>query len=154
VVQAASGLPFSYVDPWTDTLIGLPNEGRLPSISTVDLLIRRPLTIGRMAGSLYLDMRNLLNTRNTVAVRRDSGTPGATKAALQEMADSAYAAHPEPIPYESPRYRRWADLDNNGLVDGPAELKPLYLLAAQDFSQPLFAYGPPRLVRLGMEVRF
>jgi outer membrane receptor protein involved in Fe transport len=154
VVQAASGLPFSYADPWTDTLIGLPNEGRLPSISTVDLLIRRPLTIGRMAGSLYLDMRNLLNTRNTVAVRRDSGTPGATKAALQEMADSAYAAHPEPIPYESPRYRRWADLDNNGLVDGPAELKPLYLLAAQDFSQPLFAYGPPRLVRLGMEVRF
>jgi hypothetical protein len=40
------------------------------------------------------------------------------------------------------------------MVDGPAELNPLYLSAAQDYAQPLFAYGPPRLVRLGMEVRF
>ena len=70
------------------------------------------------------------------------------------MADSAYAAHPEPIPYESPRYRRWADTDNDGLIDGAAELMPLYESAAKDYAQPLFAYGPPRLVRLGMEVRF
>ena len=154
VVQLASGLPFSYTNASGDSIIGLPNEGRLPSTSTVSLLIRRPLAIGRFGGSLYLDVRNLLNTRNTVAVRRDSGTEQATKQAIQDMADSAYAAHPEPIPYESPRYRRWADTDNDGMVDGSAELMPLYVSAAEDYAQPLFAYGPPRLVRLGMEVRF
>ena len=61
---------------------------------------------------------------------------------------------PEAIPYESPRYRAWADLDHNGYVDGPAELMPLYLAAARDYTQPIFAYGPPRLVRLGVELVF
>ena len=33
-------------------------------------------------------------------------------------------------------------------------LFPLYVSAARDYSQPLFAYGPPRLVRLGVELFF
>ena len=70
------------------------------------------------------------------------------------MADDALARDPNPIPYESPRYRRWADLDGNGLIEGPIELRPLYLQAATDFSQPLFLYGPPRIVRLGFEFLF
>ena len=39
-------------------------------------------------------------------------------------------------------------------VDGAGELRPLYLAAARDFTQPLFAFGPPRLFRLGMEIAF
>ena len=31
---------------------------------------------------------------------------------------------------------------------------PLFLAAARDFSQPLFVYDSPRLVRLGVEVLF
>jgi hypothetical protein len=31
---------------------------------------------------------------------------------------------------------------------------PLYLAAARDFAQPLFYYGPPRVVRLGVELTF
>jgi hypothetical protein len=30
----------------------------------------------------------------------------------------------------------------------------MYEATARDFSQPLFAYGPPRLVRLGIELLF
>jgi hypothetical protein len=150
-VRYSSGLPFSrYIG---DSLVGLPNEGRLPWTSTIDLLIRRPLQLGAFSGSLYLDVRNLFNRRNITAVRRDTGNVHLDQASIQALADQAYAAHPEPIPYESPRYRRWADIDNNGLVEG-AELRPLYLAAAQDFSQPIFFYGPPRLVRLGMEMTF
>jgi hypothetical protein len=70
------------------------------------------------------------------------------------LAEDAYQAHPEEIPYESPRYRASADLDGNGYIEGRAELFPLYLAAAQDYTQPLFAYGPPRLVRLGVEFLF
>jgi hypothetical protein len=77
-----------------------------------------------------------------------------TAATLQSMAQAAYQAHSEPIPYESPRYRPWADLDRNGLIEGPGELMPLYLAAARDFMQPLFFYGPPRLVRVGIELTF
>ena len=99
-------------------------------------------------------MRNLLNRRNVVAVRRDTGEPRPDDAALLGLAEAAYAAHPETIPYESARYRRSADLNGDGYLSGRDELFPLYMAAARDFTQPLFAYGPPRLVRLGVELLF
>ena len=154
ILRIATGLPFSHTNARGDSIIGLPNDGRLPTTSTLDMLLRRPIRLGGMGGSVYLDVRNVLNRRNVLAVRRDSGRPGPTQAEVQALADSAYAANPSPIPYESPRYRRWADLNGNGQVDGPTELRPLYLAAAKDFTQPLFAYGQPRLFRLGMELLF
>jgi hypothetical protein len=30
----------------------------------------------------------------------------------------------------------------------------MYLEAASDYGQPIFAYGPPRLMRLGVELLF
>ena len=118
------------------------------------LLVRRPLSVGGLSGGMYLDVRNLFNWRNLESVRRDTGTPGADATTIRTWAQDAYAANPSPIPYESPRYRRWADVNGDGYVAGPGELMPLYLAAARDFGQPLFAYGPPRLVRLGVEFAF
>src|SRR2546430_3028488 len=154
IVRYGSGLPFSRTNATGDRLLGLPNGDRLPSQATVDVLLRRPLRLFGRSGGIYLDVRNLLDRRNIVAARRDTGEPTIAQPTLQAMAQGAYTAHPEPIPYESPRYRDWADLDHNGYVDGPAELMPLYLGAAPHFVQPVFAYGPPRLVRLGGEVVF
>jgi hypothetical protein len=154
IVHYASGLPYSRVDTTGDSLIGLPNSYRLPSQSSVDLLLRRPLRIGAFTGSVYADVRNLLNTRNLISVRRDTGRPSLTASEVQALALAAHNAHPEAIPYESQCYRKWADLNNDGYVSGQAELMPLFLAAARDFSQPLFAYGPPRLVRLGVEFVF
>jgi hypothetical protein len=154
IARYGSGLPFTRTNAAGDTLLGLPNSERLPSQLTIDVLLRRPLAVFGRVGGIYLDVRNILNRRNVVAVRRDSGEPTVDPAALVAMAQRAYQAHPEAIPYESPRYRAWADLDHDGYVDGPAELMPLYLAAARDFTQPLFAYGPPRLLRLGVELVF
>ncbi len=154
IVRISTGLPFSMTNMTGDTLIGLPNSHRLPGLLTVDLLLRRPLRVGRWQGSVYVDVRNLLNRRNIEAVRRETGQPNMTPAQIAHLADSAYQAHPEPIPYESPRYRAFADLDGNGLIEGQLELMPLFLAAARDFTQPLFSYGPPRLFRLGVELVF
>ena len=99
-------------------------------------------------------MRNLLNRRNIVAVRRDTGVPGLTAMGVDSLAEAAYQAHPEDIPYESARYRAYADINGDGFMAGRDELFPLYLAAARDFTQPLFAYGPPRLMRLGVEFLF
>ncbi|HZB27621.1 MAG TPA: hypothetical protein VE282_03585, partial [Gemmatimonadales bacterium] len=154
ILRLNSGLPYSRTDISGDSLIGLPNDSRLPWTNSLDLLVRRPLQLGGVRGGLYLDMRNVLNRRNIVAVRRDTGVPGPDEAAINEMAQEAYEAHPEEIPYESPYYRPDADLDGNGYIMGQEELFPLYLAAARDYTQPLFAYGPPRLVRLGVEFLF
>ncbi len=99
-------------------------------------------------------MRNVLNRRNVIAVRRDTGTETLPPTTIQQLATAAYAADPAPIPYESPRYRAWADQDANGVLEGPGELMPLFLAAARDFAQPIFFYGPPRLFRLGVEFEF
>ncbi|HYF39252.1 MAG TPA: hypothetical protein VD930_06180, partial [Gemmatimonadales bacterium] len=154
ILRLSSGLPFSRTDALGDTLIGLPNDSRLPWTNMLDLLVRRPLRLGGMRGGIYLDMRNVLNRRNIVSVRRDTGVPVADENAINVMAESAYAAHPEEIPYESIYYRPEGDLDGDGFIRGREELFPLYQAAARDFTQPLFAYGPPRLVRLGVELLF
>jgi hypothetical protein len=73
---------------------------------------------------------------------------------IATMARAAYSAHPEPIPYESPRYRSNADLNGDGIIAGESELLPLYREAARDYAQPIFAYGAPRLARLGVELLF
>lgn len=154
VFRYASGLPYSRTTPNGDTLIGLPNSNRLPSTHSLDFLVLLPLRVlGRTAG-VYLDVRNALNTQNIESVRRDTGQPQQTDAGIESMAQAAYQANPNPIPYESRRYRAWADLDGNGLIEGAAELLPLYRRAAEDFSQPIFYYGAPRLVRLGVQLTF
>lgn len=154
IFRAASGLPYTRSDTTADSLTILPNSSRLPWSSSLDLLVRRPLDLGRVRGGLYLDVRNLLGRRNVVAVRRDTGVPEPDQLTVEEMAEEAYLANPGPIPFESARYRDDADLDGNGFIQGRDELFPLYLAAARDFTQPVFAYGPPRLIRLGMELLF
>ena len=154
ILRLASGLPYSRTDSLGDSLVGTPNGARLPSTQTVDLLIRRSIRLGGTEGGVYLDVRNLLNRRNVVAVRRDVGQPAPDSATVARLAERAYAAHPEAIPYESARYRAAADTDGNGFVEGRAELFPLYLSAARDYLQPVFAYGTPRLARLGFEFLF
>jgi outer membrane receptor protein involved in Fe transport len=154
VLRVLSGLPYTRLSPPPDTLLGTPNSDRLPWQSTIDLLIRRPLTVGRVRAGVYLDVRNLLDRRNIVSVRRDTGTPQATPEIVERLAEEAYAANPQAIPFESPRYRPEADFDGNGRLEGRGELFPLFRAAASDYVQPIFFYGSPRLVRLGMEVIF
>jgi Carboxypeptidase regulatory-like domain len=152
--RLVTGLPYSRTDISGDSLLGLPNSSRLPANYTLDLLVRRPLHLGGVRGGVYFDMRNVLNRKNVVAVRRDTGLPGPDNEAVNTIAEQAYAAHPEEIPYESPYYRASADTNGDGYISGREELFPLYLASARDFTQPLFAYGPPRLVRLGVEFLF
>ena len=95
-------------------------------------------------------MRNAINRSTVQYVRRDTGTPGLDETGIQAEALAAYNAHPEPIPYESPRYRAFADLNANGVIEGQAELLPLYVRAARDYNTPVFQYGSPRLWRLGL----
>jgi hypothetical protein len=154
ILRYGSGLPFTRTNATGDSLIGLPNDARLPASMTIDLLVRRPIRLGGVRGGLYVDVRNLLNRRNIVTVRRDTGEPGLTAAGVDSLAEAAYQLHPEEIPFESARYRAFADTDGDGYLSGREELFPLYQAAARDFTQPLFAYGPPRLVRLGLEFLF
>ena len=95
-----------------------------------------------------------LQVRRNVAVRRTTGNPDPSETYLNTIAEQAYQANPQTIPFESPRYRREGDTNADGRIAGRDELFPLYLAAARDFAQPLFVYGPPRQIRIGMELVF
>lgn len=154
VGRYASGLPYTLTSTLGDTLLGPINGQRLPAQWSIDMLLRRPVRFGRVNGGLYLDIRNLTNRANQPSVRRDTGLPTPSNATITRLADDAYNANPGAIPYESPRYRRWADLNSDGVLSGRSELYPLYLSAAKDYTAPLFVYGPPRSIRFGLEVVF
>jgi hypothetical protein len=94
VLRFLSGLPYTPLAAPPDTLLGPPNEARLPWTGTVDMLVRRPIVLGRVRTGLYLDVRNLFNRENIVAVRRDTGSPFATTEIIEQMAEEAYAANP------------------------------------------------------------
>ncbi len=149
-----TGLPYTRTSLVGDTLIGAVNGSRLPNQKSLDMLLRRPIRLGKWNGGIYLDIRNVLNTVNQTSVRRDTGTPTPADSTITLLATAAYNANPNPIPYESPRYRRAADLNGDGLISGQTELMPLYMSAARDYTWPLFVYGPPRLIRFGMELLF
>lgn len=148
-----TGLPWSRTERDGRTIIGNINSERLPAQSNLDLLLRRPIRVAGKDGGVYLDIRNLLGTTNLISVRRSSGSAELDEDEIQRLTDSAYAAHPEAIPYQSSRYRAWADPGNTGQISGSA-LRALYERATRDFVTPIFFYGPPRQVRFGLEVRF
>lgn len=154
VFRYGTGLPFSLTDITGDSLVSEPNGSRLPAQWTIDALLRRPLRFGAFRGGIYVDVRNLTNRRNVLAVRRDTGNPDPSETYLNTIAEQAYQANPQTIPFESPRYRRHGDTNGDGRIAGRAELFPLYLAAARDYSQALFVYGPPRQIRFGMELVF
>ena len=90
-----SGLPYSKTNVAGDSIIGQINAERLPSQYDMDILLRRPLTLGRAHGSIYLDIRNLLSTVNEISVRRDTGSPFASDTVINAMATAAYNREPE-----------------------------------------------------------
>ena len=155
VGRFGSGLPFTRVRAAGDTTsLFFPNGARLPWQSTIDVLVRRTLRIGGREVGFYLDIRNLTNRRNVVAVRRDTGAPEPGEPLIARAAMDAFLARSEPVPFESPRYNPIFDLDDNGLIEGATELLPLFTRAARDFLQPIFSYGTPRLAKFGAEIRF
>ena len=154
VLRWSTGLPFTRTNLEGDSLLGIPNGERLPAQFTFDLLLRRSFEVGGLRVGVYLDVRNLTNRSNIVAVRRDTGEPAPGVLQVEGMASLAFQQHPEPIPYESPRYRPELDLDGDGLIQGQDELLPIFQRAARDFLQPIFAFGPPRVLRLGTEIIF
>jgi hypothetical protein len=154
VGRYASGLPYSQTNFGGDSIVGGINAERLPAQYTIDALIRRPIRIGRAQGSFYVDGRNILGTANETSVRRDTGSPFASDSVINTMATAAYNANPNAIPYESPRYRRAADLNDDGVISGKSELYPMYQAAARDYVQPIFYYGPSRVIRFGFEWLF
>ena len=147
-----SGYPIARVvpeDPGTEPLIE-----RLPWTHIIDLRLTREF--GSVFGCptchirLVFDVQNLLDQRNVVALRRDTGTLAPSLETVEELAAQPTTAS-FPIPRESERYSPLVDLDGDGLIV-QSEFDAARLGAAIDRNDPSLLFGPGRYVLLGLEI--
>jgi TonB-dependent Receptor Plug Domain len=73
-------------DPCTSGIQGNPNGSRLPALKLVDLRLTREITVGRTSLVAFVDVRNLLNTRNVTRVFSQTGTTVNTQERLKILA--------------------------------------------------------------------
>jgi outer membrane receptor protein involved in Fe transport len=73
VFEYASGLPYT---PYVTTgLVPEPNSARMPSTINVDVRFRKPIKVGMAKATLLLEIRNLLDRKNALAVYNTTGDP-------------------------------------------------------------------------------
>ncbi|MGD8495706.1 MAG: TonB-dependent receptor [Gemmatimonadales bacterium] len=130
--------------------------GRLPWTALVDLAATWELPglpgCERCGVRLVAEVKNLLDRENLIALRRETGTIAPSLGTLQDQA-SAPVSSEFPIPRESSRYSPSVDLDGDGLISGE-EFATARFAAVLDRNDPSLYYGPPRQLRVGVEVTF
>lgn len=110
------------------------------------------LGVCRCSWRVLLDGRNILDTENVIALRRDTGELAPRTSDLEDVAVELSDGF-TPIPFESPRYSALADLDRDGVIS-VREFETARFAAALDASDPSLYFGQPLQLRLGLEIAF
>jgi hypothetical protein len=142
-LEGGDGAPEGNVErlPWTAVVdLGLSWEfARLPGCGSCDL-------------RLVFQAKNLLGRDDVVALRRDSGLIAPTLETVEALAARPVSTT-TPVPAESSRYAREADLDRDGMISAE-EFGAARFAAALDRNDPSLFYGERMQLRLGLEVAF
>jgi hypothetical protein len=154
-VSVRSGYPLDRTATVADGGSLLNVGQRLPWTYQVNLRVTREFGslpgCGRCRWRLLADARNLLDTKNTIALRRDTGTVAPSAGDVLDSADDL--SDSGPIPRESPAYSALIDLDSNGLITAD-ELRTGRIAASLDRNDPSLYFGEALSLRLGLELEF
>jgi hypothetical protein len=128
----------------------------LPWTHTIDLRAtwdfgKLPLC-GNCGWRVVMDARNILNTKNILALRTNTGAIAPSLAEVQKLAGGLNAITSS-VPRESPAYVSFLDTNNDGIITA-TEASVARFAAALDRYDPTLFYGESRQVRLGLEVAF
>ncbi|HET9439616.1 MAG TPA: hypothetical protein VFO52_05575, partial [Longimicrobiales bacterium] len=112
----------------------------------------RAFVCERCSWRVVFDGRNILDMKNILALRRETGALSPTLQQVQALAN-AQPIPAEPIPRESPAYVEFLDYDRDGVIT-QQEASTARFAAALDRYDPTLFFGEGRQVRLGVEVSF
>jgi len=140
IVLAASGLPYTPIQPTNEATLGAfapiakgtRNSVHGPWSMYVDLKLERAIDFGNFKLSPYLWIKNLLNRDNAVAVWEGSGRPNST----------GWLETPEGQQFASSN----SDVDDTSGLDGSGKYE-----LAQNHPQN---YANPRMIYLGLRASF
>jgi hypothetical protein len=154
--RVRSGYPLYPLEAVDET--GRTNAiGRLPWTALVDMgltwdLPPRVPGCERCGARVVLEVKNLLDRDNVIALRRETGLIGPSLEAVQDQIDAPVSST-FPIPRESDRYSSSIDTDRDGFIS-QGEFSIARFAAAIDRNDPSLFFGPPRQLRIGLEVTF
>lgn len=128
----------------------------LPWTSSTDLRATwdfgTPPLCKRCTWRAVADARNLLDRKNILALRTNTGTIGPSLGEVQALANSLTVPDIE-IPRESSAYVSFLDRNSDGVIT-PQEARAARFAAALDRYDPTLFFGEGRQVRLGVEFSF
>jgi TonB-dependent Receptor Plug Domain len=171
-----SGLPFTRFDETGRPTQGI-NSSRLPALRDIDLRVTKGVVLGRLDATIYLDARNLFNFRNTSDVWALTGTVVDTRTENKNIDDELARLHNEAIQDDTLSNGGSVNVGNCALWRGdPVDCVALNRAEARfgngdglftlDEQRRAIAawwtmaygaqyfYGPPRRIRLGIELTF
>ncbi len=161
-LEYGSGLPYTKMKIDSTIVRGVveetlipaevPNASRLPVTIKWNLRLSRSFRIGTNSYTLFADVKNLLNRKNTLYYDPWTDDPWNSEVRLRTLAQEATEGAVT-VPAESELYNPQSDL-NGDRVLSREEQEEAYFLALKDRWTPILPFGEPRQVRFGMDVRF
>jgi len=161
-LEYGSGLPYTRMRIDSTVTLGvvketlvpaeLPNASRLPFTLEWNLKLSRGLRFAGMDYTFFLDIRNILGKDNILYYDPRFDSPWNSESRLRELARQA-TEDAFSVPAESEDYTPQSDLDGDRVIT-PAEQEEAYYQALVERWRPVLTHDEPRLIRLGMGMRF
>ncbi len=142
VYTLASGLPYSPEDD-RGQLVGTRNSGRLPWSSNFDFRFSKGFKFGNYTLNFFANIYNLFNVENITDVFPRTGLPD--NDGIFRSSGARAKGTDEYVPHR--------DLNRDGNID-EHEAQSTFTEARNELSRDPENYGPPRIVRIGLEFLF
>ncbi len=146
VFNYGSGFPYTPTD-LRGTMTGDLNSGRMPATWNVDSRLSKEFRIGGLKPVLVCDILNLFNHLNVLSVHAATGSPSWDgQVYTVEQFSGGYI--PGDLTYHPAR-----DYNHDGFIT-QWERYDSYIKARQEIVDSPTNYGPPRRIRVGLELGF
>lgn len=143
VYQLASGLPYNRLND-KGQIVGTQNDGRLPWSSNLDLRLSKGFNVAENVQlNFFTTITNLFNTKTIDFVYGQTGRPD----------DDGKVHNFTGNDKTSSKYVPFVDVNNDGVISD-AEAQTAADAAYKYYLDDPLNYGPPRIVRIGLELLF
>ncbi len=136
---ALAGSSFNVDDSFTDDAVGSVNSARLPSTTRIDVRVDRRFRVGGASLTAYVNVLNLLDTKNVLAVFRATGLPDNDGYLVTNGGQGYLTTQPDPAA---------AAFLYGAYIGGPVNVGSRHTSASS------LMYSRPRRVRVGFLLNF
>ena len=148
--RSQSGTPYTPTD-LRGNIIGDVNSERTPWTHNTDLRVTKSIGLKNVSFDIILEVFNLFNIKNVVSVYSSTGEPDNN--GVYKILTVENVAGPDTFELGEVGYNPMRDINGDGKLT-PEERYETYLMALKDYQDNPGHYDDPRVIRLGIAIRF